>query len=301
MGLKVPNAPYKVEWDDDGEFCAIPLSVYGSRKGIFAAKVDPDGFADLVQFNWHVWTPGRGNETHYARRVVETAKLDDGKRTRVFECMHNRILNIAVKDGMVDHINGNGLDNRIANLREATKSQNVVNSDKRIGNTTSKFKGVSKCLYRYRARICVKGQTINLGFFKTRVVDGIDQGEIDAAVAYDQAAVKYYGCFARLNFPEERNVVSLGGTKYRMVYLPSGPEKTVMEKKIQNLRQMKVLEIFQILGDKTIPEIEELCHYLSCGVDQLAGRIKMHDPDNPESVISLELQQREQRALSKER
>jgi hypothetical protein len=300
MAWKVPNTTFKLEWDDDGEFCQIPLSVYGAAKGMFAAKVDPDAFPDFSQFNWHLFTPKREIETHYARRTVSNVLLPEGTRRKVYECMQNRVLGLNVKDGLVDHINGDGLDNRMDNLRKADTTQNAQNARKLDPNATSKYKGVSWSVYRWKVYVTVRGRFVWIGSFKRRIVEGIDQGEIDAAVAYDQAACKYFGCFARLNFPQERNVVTLGGTKYRMVYLPTGSEKTVMEKKIQNLREMKLLEIFQILGDKTIPEIEELCHYLSCGVDQLAGRIKNHDPDNPESVVSFELQQRGQRALLKE-
>jgi len=297
MAWKVPNAPYKVEWDDDGEFCSIVLSRYG--KGIFVAKVDPDAFADLSQFNWHYRPSGRESGCDYARRCVTSCTLPNGSRKKDYECMQNRVFGVP-SGVLIDHKNSNGLDNRLQNLRIADTTQNAQNSRKKKIRATSPYKGVSTHGKKWQAQITVQGEYVWLGGFEKRLVEGIDQGEIDAAVAYDQAAVKYFGCFARLNFPQERNVVTLGGTKYRMVYLPSGPEKTVMEKKIQNLREMKVLEIFQILGDKTIPEIEELCHYLSCGVDQLAGRIKNHDPDNPESVLSFELQQRGQRALSKE-
>jgi len=212
--------------------------------------------------------------------------------------MQNRVFGVP-QGVLLDHKNADGLDNRRQNLRLADTRQNAQNARKKR-NCSSRYKGVSEHENGWQVEITIQDRRIYLGHFKKRIIDGVDQAEIDAAVAYDQAAVKYFGCFARLNFPQERNVVSLGGTKYRMVYLPSGPEKTVMEKKIQNLREMKLLEIFQILGDKTIPEIEELCHYLSCGVDQLAGRIKNHDPDNPESVLSFELQQRGQRALLKE-
>jgi len=299
MAAKVLTVPSKIEWDDHGEFCSIPLSVHGKLRGVYSAKIDPDAFEDLSRFNWHLWAPTSHNWTPYARRLVSSVLTPDGTKKRCFECMHGRVMG---RPGsvLIDHINGDGLDNRLDNLREADISENARNRSKTTNPTTSRFKGVWRSRYRWRGAIKVNGKLVSLGSFKRRIVDGIDQGEIDAAVAYDQAACKYFGCFARLNFPEERNVVSLGGTRYKMIYLPSGPEKTVMEKKIQNLREMKVLEIFEILGDKTLAEIEELCHYLSCGVDQLAARIKMHDPGNPESVISLELQQRAQRALQKE-
>jgi len=95
----------------------------------------------------------------------------------------------------VDHINHNGLDNRKANIRPATHTQNNFNRliIKRKGSS-SKYRGVSWCKRkkRWRARICVNGEKKLIEYFKD---------EIQAAKAYDKAAKKYYGQFACLNFP----------------------------------------------------------------------------------------------------
>lgn len=100
-----------------------------------------------------------------------------------------------------DHINHNGLDNRKANLRPATNAQNIWHRRKFIRRTPgglknpfrSKYKGVdwAKDMKRRRARITVNGKRMYLGSF---------DNEIDAAKAYDQAAKKYHGDFAGLNF-----------------------------------------------------------------------------------------------------
>jgi len=104
--------------------------------------------------------------------------------------MHNLVINIP--DGMFcDHINRNGLDNRKANLRPATHTQNVWNRRKFKPYSRSKYKGVDD-MKRWRARIRVNGKRIYLGSFKT---------ELDAAHAYDKAARKYHREFASLNFP----------------------------------------------------------------------------------------------------
>ena len=93
----------------------------------------------------------------------------------------------------VDHINGNGLDNRKDNLRLATPEENKHNSRKRGGRGQSKYKGVTldKKKNQWRVRIGYKGKRIFLGCF---------DDEIEAAKAYDGSAKELYGEYARLNF-----------------------------------------------------------------------------------------------------
>jgi len=93
-----------------------------------------------------------------------------------------------------DHINGNSLDNRKANLRSATRQQNCWNSRKRRPKSLSKYKGVSwnKRGQPWKAMLTANGKTMYLGCF---------DNQKQAAKAYDTAAKKYYGKFAALNFP----------------------------------------------------------------------------------------------------
>lgn len=96
-------------------------------------------------------------------------------------------------NGEVDHINGIRDDNRIANLREATPSQNQANRVAKGG--ASKFRGVISSTSKVNpwcAQIRLNGRGYHLGQFPT---------EEDAARAYDGAARLHYGEFARLNFP----------------------------------------------------------------------------------------------------
>lgn len=97
-------------------------------------------------------------------------------------------------DNVVDHINGNPSDNRASNLRESSVCQNVRNRRPKSGRD---LKGVHWADHanKWAAHICVDYKQKHLGYF--------DDPE-DAARAYDAAAVKYHGEFARLNFPSQQ-------------------------------------------------------------------------------------------------
>jgi hypothetical protein len=95
---------------------------------------------------------------------------------------------------VVDHINRNSLDNRRANLRLATHLENARNRIKINKKCSSKYKGVcwSKHHKKWQAAINFKRKSIHLGYF---------DNETEAAECYDDAARKYHGEFACLNFP----------------------------------------------------------------------------------------------------
>jgi hypothetical protein len=90
----------------------------------------------------------------------------------------------------VDHENGNGLDNRKDNLRLRSQAENCRNKNIHYNSKTG-FKGVLRRRQAFTASIRFGGRLINLGSF--------DNAQ-DAAKAYDQAAIRYYGQFARTNF-----------------------------------------------------------------------------------------------------
>lgn len=91
----------------------------------------------------------------------------------------------------VDHINGNRSDNRIVNLRLATNAENLRNRSK-PKNNVSGFKGVSwiERYQKWQATIKFDGKNKFLGRFDTRE---------DAADAYNQAALKHHGDFAKVD------------------------------------------------------------------------------------------------------
>lgn len=96
--------------------------------------------------------------------------------------------------GFVDHINGDKLDNRRANLRLCTNAENLRNGKSRGGS--SQYKGV--CLHKQNknwiATIMKDGKAKHIGCF---------DDELSAAKAYDKAAISMHGAFARLNFFDE--------------------------------------------------------------------------------------------------
>jgi len=153
------------------------------------AWVDQADYADIVQFKWHAEKPGR-RDVFYASRGV-----GHGRGNRRIEKMHRRILGLSPGDGLqVDHINGDGIDNRRRNLRVCTHAENHANLPPYGG--VSRFKGVSWYARheRWVASIHPRGDCIHLGYF---------DNEESAAHAYDRAAAIHFGGFARLNFPKE--------------------------------------------------------------------------------------------------
>lgn len=158
----------------------IPLT-----RGQFAI-VDDEDFEYLNQWKWHSF---RENESKgfYAIRGEYIPSTQRANAIR----MHRVLMSLPYKDKrIVDHINGNSLDNRRDNLRIATQTENKRNSKKRINNTSG-YKGV--CLFKrdgtWQAQCKTIGGKGHIGYFKSKA---------DAAQAYILVAYLHYGEFARM-------------------------------------------------------------------------------------------------------
>lgn len=145
--------------------------------------VDDDDYEYLMQWRWNL------NPAGYVRRsecIFGVCKTILMSRVILERKLGHNDFEVA------EHENRNLRDNWRDNLRESTQQQNIRNSGKR-SNCTSKYKGVSwhKQHDKWIARIGVNGKRIHSGYF---------DDEIEAARAYDRAAIKYFDEFICLNF-----------------------------------------------------------------------------------------------------
>ena len=156
----------------------IPLT-----QGKFAI-VDDEDYDKINSFKWHSHRMKNTNR-YYAGHFFKI----NGKYK--YYHMHKFIMDSIGIDNIIDHIDGNGLNNQKSNLRICSFSDNIKNQKKRI-NSKSKYKGVYhiKKSGMYRARIQADGKRLHLGCFVN---------EIDAAIAYNNAALMYFGEFANIN------------------------------------------------------------------------------------------------------
>ena len=141
------------------------------------ALVDTEDYDYLNQWKWFTF---KCRNTNYATRKYQGKML----------LMHRYIMKPSF-DMQIDHINMDGLDNRRDNLRICYHVQNLMNTKKHFDNTSG-YKGVCyhKLKRKWVVRINVNKKQIHLGYFIEKE---------DAALVYNEAALKYHGEFARLN------------------------------------------------------------------------------------------------------
>ena len=145
--------------------------------------VDEQDYENCSDYRWRL-----------DRRYVWCRKdygYENGVRKQSFIYLH-RLLISPPKGMVVDHIDGNPLNNIRNNLRICTHSQNLCNQ-MAVRKHTSKYKGVSwdKRNRNWNSRIGIGNNTTkHIGSF---------EDEVQAAIAYNNAALKYFGEFAKLN------------------------------------------------------------------------------------------------------
>ena len=144
------------------------------------ALIDDEDFDRVSAFKWYYSRHG------YA---VRSAHRADGNPKRIY--LHRFVVD-APDDMVVDHMDGNTLNDQRHNLRMCAQSENQRNQRRTKVGQSSKYKGVdwNASRKKWRARIVLDGKSIMLGRY---------DGEVEAARAYNAAALKYFGAFAALN------------------------------------------------------------------------------------------------------
>ncbi len=139
------------------------------------AYFSPSALPLVSGFTWG-FSRGKGKGKPYAR-----------SKAKYF--MHRVVLGEIPEGSVVDHINGDTLDNRFGNLRICRQMQNLWNREKHV-ESESGFKGVSRFRTKWGYRYIKDGKSTYVGRFDT---------PLEAALAYDQAILSAYGEFARTN------------------------------------------------------------------------------------------------------
>ena len=164
------------------------------------AIVDDEDFEFLNQYKWCV---SKHSNTYYVVRRITVQSQNKRKNIKhkgKVILIHRLIIARKLKRKLklneeIDHINGNGLDNRECNLRIATSQQQNMNQKKQKRKTSSIYKGVywRKDCKMWHSRIMIDSKYTHLGYFKD---------EIEAGRVYDKKAKELFGDFACLNFKE---------------------------------------------------------------------------------------------------
>jgi hypothetical protein len=179
--MRRPWTPIYEELEGE-HVCRIPLT-----QGLFAIIYEKH-LSAVAPFTWYAL---RHSNTHYA---CTHTRWPDGKERLLY--LHQLVAELSGIEGPVDHKYGDGLDCRSDNLRPGPVNLNGANRRKQVFKVSSQYKGVSWVTSRskWRAGVKVGGHSRFLGHFVSEEL---------AALAYDAAAVKYFGAYAKLNFPQE--------------------------------------------------------------------------------------------------
>src|SRR6266481_5997920 len=164
----------------------MELQIRDGRTGnFFKCLIDEEDYDHVQIYAYNLYIQTDNNGYKYVYFILNSKPT----------LLHRFLLRVNA-NVIVDHENGDTLDNRRTNLRVATKSQNAANA-KLTNRNTSGFKGVTFARGSWYA-------TITVNYHK--IVLGSSHDPEEAAKMYDVGAIKYFGPFARTNFPRDQLV-----------------------------------------------------------------------------------------------
>jgi hypothetical protein len=152
--------------------------IHSKKFGRHEVIIDDEDWVKIKKFTWYILYNKNKN------RSVKCVSTNDREG-------NIKLHKLVTGYKLTDHINGNPLDNRKSNLRDCSHAENMRNRGLHANNSSG-FKGVSFHIKsnKFQVNIRIGGKPIYLGLY-THVKD--------AARAYNKAALKYHGEFARLN------------------------------------------------------------------------------------------------------
>ena len=154
-----------------------------------------DDYAEVVLLNKDEEEAGRSlidlDDMELIKNIKWCMNKDGYAINSTIGKMHRLIMNCPT-DKVIDHKNGNRLDNRKSNLRICTQSENIKNQNKQKRNTSSQYKGVCYCKQKNKwvVRIQINNKRKHIGYYGS---------EYEASIAYDKSAILYFGVYAKLN------------------------------------------------------------------------------------------------------
>jgi len=175
MKYKLPN---KIIYQDEK---IVKFLIESPKYGNIEVLIDVEDYNKIKNYRWYAHLDKRTN-SFYVRTHIERI---------ILLSLHRVILNLTNPKIKGDHKDHNTLDNRKQNLRVCTQSENLRNQ-KLHKNNKSGYKGIRwrNKNKKWEAYIGLNHKYTHLGSYKNK---------LDAVLAYNQAAIKYYGEFARLN------------------------------------------------------------------------------------------------------
>jgi hypothetical protein len=170
--LRPMARPQQLKEGRAGRLCECGEHAFARLTEGFVVFVSPEDVCILMDRHWEAFRPVRGGRYAMWQRVR----------------MHRVIMRCSASE-IVDHIDGDGLNNRRSNLRLVTHSENCRNRRPKIRKTCP-YKGVRERPNGFSAEIAFQETRRYLGQFETA---------LEAAAAYDAAAIEMHGPFARTN------------------------------------------------------------------------------------------------------